>query len=220
MRVIAGRYKGRKLEAPPGRDVRPTSDMVREAVFSMLASLMATGGDAPLAGKSCLDLFAGTGALGVEALSRGAESCVFVEVNPVAAQTLAGNVDRIAGGGLARGERAPDARIIRSDWRLALRRLRGRVDVVFVDPPYRSGYCDEVMKTLLDCDIISDGGFVAIERASPGKNYRGGPGRKARGGKTGMIITEKETRAGGYEGFESVRERRYGRTLVEVYVRA
>ncbi|MDR1042394.1 MAG: 16S rRNA (guanine(966)-N(2))-methyltransferase RsmD, partial [Clostridiales Family XIII bacterium] len=164
MRVISGTYRGKKLIAPQGREVRPTSDKVKEAVFNMVASLISPlSGDAPFAGKSCLDLFAGTGALGIEALSRGADSCVFVESSAAAAETLNKNIESAA-----RGARA---RIVRSDWRVALRRLKGGgvVDVVFVDPPYESGYCDEVMKTLPDYGIISDGGIVVLERAAAGK---------------------------------------------------
>jgi 16S rRNA (guanine966-N2)-methyltransferase len=248
MRVIAGRYKGRKLDAPPGMDVRPTSDKVKEAAFSMIASLVSPpGGDAPLAGSSCLDLFAGTGALGIEALSRGAKSCVFVESSPSAAEVLAGNIARIVGAGKGRAsgddgygradspEGAPayrsagtSARVLKADWRLALRRLSGgagggtpaRFDVAFVDPPYEAGYYDEVMKTFLDYDIISDGGIVALERSSAGKDMRGGAGRRARGGSGGVTLTEEPQRAKArYEGFALIRERRYGKTVIEVYER-
>jgi 16S rRNA (guanine(966)-N(2))-methyltransferase RsmD len=223
MRVIAGIYRGRKLAAPPGEDVRPTSDKVKEALFSMLASIASPlGGDAPLAGKSCLDLFAGTGALGVEALSRGAASCVFVESSRTAAEALAENIERVVGAG-------PSARLMRTDWRLALRRLSGgardrpdaRVDIAFVDPPYEAGYYDEVKKTLLDYDIISDGGIVTLERPSPGKDYGAGAGRRARGGAYRVHITGGPQRGEErYEGFALIRERRYGKTVIEVYERA
>jgi 16S rRNA (guanine966-N2)-methyltransferase len=227
-------------------DVRPTSDKVKEAVFSMLASIASPlGGDAPLAGRSCLDLFAGTGALGIEALSRGAKSCVFVESSPAAAGVLTGNIARVVGEGKERpsghegcgreessesapGRAAgPSARVLRGDWRLALRRLGGgprggtgaRFDIAFVDPPYEAGYYDEVMKTFLDYGIISDGGIVALERSSAGRDSRGGPGRKARGGADGVVITERQQRAERYEGFALIREKRYGKTVIEIYER-
>jgi 16S rRNA (guanine966-N2)-methyltransferase len=252
MRVIAGIYKGRKLDAPPGLEVRPTPDKVKEAVFSMLASIAAPfGGEAPLAGRSCLDLFAGTGALGIEALSRGASSCVFVESSPAAAGTLAGNIARIvgpgeermpghsgyrrteAGGDASAGRGAgPPARVLRADWRLALRRLSGgprggagaRFDVAFIDPPYEAGYYDEVMKTFFEYDIISGSGIVALERAAAGKDKSGGAGRRARGRADGVPITERPQRAEEraeerYEGFRLIRERRYGKTVIELYER-
>ena len=125
MRVVAGSAGGRRLRAPAGRKVRPTTDMVREAVFSSLASLNA------VEGKRVVDLFAGTGALGIEALSRGASSAVFVEADPTAIAVIRAN---LADTGLARG-----ATVVRSD---AIRWVRdaaasgGRFDLVFADPPY------------------------------------------------------------------------------------
>jgi 16S rRNA (guanine(966)-N(2))-methyltransferase RsmD len=197
MRVISGIYRGKKLVAPQGRDVRPTSDKVKESVFNIVASLISPlSGDAPFAGKSCLDLFAGTGALGIEALSRGADSCVFVESSAAAVEALNKNIESVA-----RGARS---RVVKSDWRVALRRLNAGdgVDVAFADPPYEAGYCDEVMKTLLDYDIISDGGIVVLERAAAGK------GAAVRGADVAR-----------YEGFSLIREKRYGKTRIEVYER-
>jgi 16S rRNA (guanine(966)-N(2))-methyltransferase RsmD len=223
MRVIAGIYKGRKLDAPPGNGVRPTAEKVKEALFSMLASLMSPEacGGTPLEGKACLDLFAGTGALGIEALSRGAASCVFVESNPAAAKVLEGNVARTARREAANGRAAPAPRVIRSDWRPALLRLNDRVDIAFIDPPYDAGYYDEVMKTLLDCDIISDGGLAVIERSSSGNDPKRGAGRRARAvaGGIDIIETYQGSLSGRYAGFDLIRERRYGKTLIEVYER-
>jgi 16S rRNA (guanine(966)-N(2))-methyltransferase RsmD len=172
--------------------------MVREAVFSMVASLVSPApGDTPFAGMSCLDLFAGTGALGLEAMSRGAASCIFVESNSEAARALSINLGML--------KSADDARVIRSDWRVALRRYRAApVDLAFIDPPYEAGYYDEVMKTLLDCDIISDGGIVAVERSGAVK---------------GAAVKGAARRNDCYEGFTLLRDRRYGRTLVEIYER-
>jgi 16S rRNA (guanine966-N2)-methyltransferase len=114
VRVVAGRYGGRTLKAPRGREVRPTADRVREALFSILG---------PLDGLAVLDLFAGTGALGIEALSRGAASCVFVDVDtrPVQANLAALGID---------------AEVRRSR---ALSALKGadHYDLVLLDPPYR-----------------------------------------------------------------------------------
>jgi 16S rRNA (guanine966-N2)-methyltransferase len=123
MRVIAGRLGGRRLKAPPGRVTRPTSDRVREALFSMLGDVE---------GASVLDLFAGTGALGIEALSRGARAAVFVERDAGVARILSANLQAL---GIAR----ETARLRRGDVLEALRSARGRketYDLVFIDPPY------------------------------------------------------------------------------------
>jgi 16S rRNA (guanine966-N2)-methyltransferase len=127
MRVISGRLGGRRLKAPRGRATRPTSDRVREALFAMLG---------PLDGQDVLDLFAGTGALGIEALSRGAQSAVFVERDAGAVESLRAN--------LAALEIEPaDAQVRRADALAALRSARGRketYDLVFIDPPYRHAH--------------------------------------------------------------------------------
>ena len=127
MRVIAGRFGGRRLSAPRGRDVRPTADRVREALFSSLEA----GG--ALDGARVLDLYAGTGALGIEALSRGAARAVFVEQDGWAATSLQANLDGL---GVSREE----AELRRADVAAALRDARGRdetYDLVVCDPPYR-----------------------------------------------------------------------------------
>jgi 16S rRNA (guanine966-N2)-methyltransferase len=124
MRVIAGSLGGRRLAAPPGQRTRPTSDRVREALFAALGEVSAS---------VALDLFAGTGALGIEALSRGAERAVFVERDAAAIRSLRANLGAL---GLAE----PRAEVRVADVRVALRTARERgetYDLVFVDPPYR-----------------------------------------------------------------------------------
>jgi 16S rRNA (guanine966-N2)-methyltransferase len=123
MRVIAGSLGGRRLKAPAGRRTRPTSDRVREALFSMLGEL-----ERP----NVLDLFAGTGALGIEALSRGAARAVFVERDPRTAKVLEGNLASL-------GIEEPAAELRRTDVLAALESARGAeetYDLVFIDPPY------------------------------------------------------------------------------------
>jgi 16S rRNA (guanine966-N2)-methyltransferase len=123
MRVIAGRLGGRRLKAPRGRVTRPTSDRVREALFAMLGGLE---------GAAVLDLFAGTGALGIEALSRGAKSAVFVERDASVVRVLAGNLEAL-------GIAAETAQVRRADALEALRSARARketYDLIFIDPPY------------------------------------------------------------------------------------
>lgn len=119
MRVIAGEAGGIRLARPPG-GVRPVSDRAREGLFASLGR--------SVLGARCADLFAGTGALGIEALSRGAARCEFVERNPAAARTIRANLERT---GLA-----GRARVIRADADRFLNRGRGRFDLIFLDPPY------------------------------------------------------------------------------------
>ncbi len=121
MRVIAGTHKGQKLVAPRGVDTRPTSDRVRENVFNLVG---------PLEGARVLDLFAGSGALGIEALSRGAGRAVFVERDPEAVRAIERNLDRL---------RLTGARVIRGDVLHAIAQeatAGAKYDLVLVDPPY------------------------------------------------------------------------------------
>jgi 16S rRNA (guanine966-N2)-methyltransferase len=149
MRVIAGRLGGRRLRAPAGRGTRPTSDRVREALFSMLGGIE---------GAVVLDLFAGTGALGIEALSRGAERAVFVERNPRAARALAENL-----GALELG--APAAELRETDALRAMRAARERAetyDLVFIDPPYRhTGVWGDLAAALPE--LLAPGARVVVE---------------------------------------------------------
>jgi 16S rRNA (guanine(966)-N(2))-methyltransferase RsmD len=123
MRVIAGDLGGRRLQAPRGSSTRPTSDRVREALFAMLGEL---------GGARVLDLFAGSGALGIEALSRGAEQAVFVERDEPALRALAANLEALELG-------KARAQVRRAEARAALRIARRRketYDLIFIDPPY------------------------------------------------------------------------------------
>ncbi len=150
VRIIAGRFGGRRLRVPPGRGTRPTSERVREALFSMLG---------PLEGLEVLDLFAGTGALGIEALSRGAQSAVFVERDHAALGVLGDNLGAL---GLARKE----AEIRRGDALGALRTARERhetYDLIFIDPPY--GHAPDWERTLLAAlpALLKPGSRVVVE---------------------------------------------------------
>ncbi len=142
MRVIAGHLGGRRLGAPPGRTTRPTSDRVREALFSMLGGLD---------GLAVLDLFAGSGALGIEALSRGARRAVFVERDAGALAALRANL-------AALGLEEQRAQVRAGDALRALRAAAARAetyDLVFLDPPYRHATrlgrdCSELLPALLE----------------------------------------------------------------------
>jgi 16S rRNA (guanine966-N2)-methyltransferase len=150
VRVVAGRFGGRRLDAPPGRETRPTSDRVREALFSILG---------PLDGARVLDLFAGSGALALEALSRGAGSAVLVERDARAVRAIRANIDAL---GVGEGE----ARVMQVTARAALRNAFAAgdtYDLVFLDPPYRSapGLGRELSDALEP--LIAAGGRVVTE---------------------------------------------------------
>lgn len=150
MRVIAGRYGGRRLQAPRGRGTRPTSDRVREALFSMLGSVE---------GAQALDLFAGTGALGIEALSRGAIRAVFVERDATALGVLKANMEAL-------NLREPEAEVRRADALAALRTARERretYDLVFVDPPYRDAQAWESRLPAVLPALLAPAGRVVVE---------------------------------------------------------
>jgi 16S rRNA (guanine966-N2)-methyltransferase len=131
MRVIAGRWRGRTLRAPPGQKTRPTADRVREAWMSMLQF--------DLPGASVLDLFAGSGALGFEALSRGAAHVTFVENGPAALRTLKANADSL-------GAKDAEIAIVRADALAFVAALEEHAfDIAFADPPYAGGVAGRLL---------------------------------------------------------------------------
>lgn len=151
MRVVAGTARGRPLAAPAGRSVRPTTDRVREAVLNSLGSLDA------VAGAVVLDLFAGSGALGIEALSRGAAHATFVDSDPKALDAVRGN--------LRRCDLDDRAEVIRSDAFAHLARVRdessgGAPTLVFCDPPYDFDRWHELLEALAE---VAPGAVVVVE---------------------------------------------------------
>ena len=149
MRIIAGAWRGRPLLAPAGQATRPTSDRAREALFSMLQSRLGCFEDLRVA-----DLFAGTGALGLEALSRGAAHCTFVETDRAALDALKRNV---AAFGVQ--ERAD----IRSQD--ATRAAGGPFHLAFLDPPYRSGLGGKALTSLMAAGTLAPGALISVETA-------------------------------------------------------
>lgn len=149
MRVIGGALRGRRLVVPR-RGVRPTRDRVRESLFATLGDVSDT---------SVLDLYAGSGALGIEALSRGAESAVFVEKAAASLSALRRNLTSL---GLS--ERS---RVLHEDAPRAVRRLareQARFDLVLADPPYAAGGLDALLRELADARILLPGATLVIER--------------------------------------------------------
>ena len=152
MRVVAGTVRGRLLQAPPGRGTRPTGDRVREAVFNALGSL------GVVEGADVVDLFAGSGALGIEALSRRAARAVFVERERSALATIRANLERLGLAGPAAVIRAGDAVAAAADPELV-----AGAAVVFADPPYRFGGWAELLGGL------AGAGFTGLLVAESGR---------------------------------------------------
>lgn len=153
MRVVSGTAKGRPLKSVPGTGTRPTTDKVKEAIFSMIGPYF-DGGD-------CLDLFAGTGGLGIEALSRGIGSAVFIDKEPKSIDTVREN--------LKTAKLEEQAEIYRNDANKALFALekRGRkFDLVFLDPPYRHKFGDELMTMMIAKGLLREGAVIVLEHES------------------------------------------------------
>jgi len=153
MRVIAGTAKGRRLRVPAGLHVRPSGARLRESAFCILEHRGA------IAGARVLDLFAGTGALGIEALSRGAAALVAVEQDRDVARLLRENLEHTGV--------APRARVVVSSAEAALARLPvdEPFDVVLVDPPYRTGLAERALEALVARRLVAAGGLVLVEHA-------------------------------------------------------
>lgn len=148
MRVITGRARGVVLKTPEGTTTRPTSDRVKEALFSIIQF------DVPCA--RVLDLFGGTGQLGIEALSRGAKSAVFVDAGEPACKLIREN--------LKRTKLESQARVLRSDYLQFLQQCRETFDIVFLDPPYAEVFLENALKKLAEIDILESGAIIVAER--------------------------------------------------------
>ena len=175
-RIVAGAARGRRLAAPPGQGTRPTADRAREALFSAVEARVGS-----LAGRRVADLYAGTGAVGLEALSRGAAAVLLVESDPAALRTLRANVETV---GLPGAEVRPG----RVERVVAGAAGSAAYDVVFLDPPYDLPDADlrDVLRDLLRHGWAEPGALTVVERAT-----RGGPWTWP-------------------EGYDGVRSRRYG----------
>ena len=148
MRVITGKARGVQLKTPDGMLTRPTADRVKEALFSVI--------NFDLPGASVLDLFAGTGQLGIEALSRGANNAVFVDAREDACKIVRENIRRT--------KLENQARVIRSDYLDYLRRCKEKFDIIMLDPPYAEGFLENALKSITEIDILQSGGIIIAER--------------------------------------------------------
>lgn len=148
MRVITGKAKGVQLKTPDGLQTRPTADRVKEALFSMLQF--------ELPGAKVLDLFGGTGQLGIECLSRGAQEAVFVDASDKACALIREN--------LKRTKLAQQATVHRCDYMDYLKRCSKRFDIILLDPPYAEAYLESALKYITEIDILESNGIIVTER--------------------------------------------------------
>lgn len=148
MRVITGKARGVNLKTPEGLTTRPTADRVKEALFSVINF------DIPNA--RVLDLFGGTGQLGIEALSRGAKSAVFVDAGEPACALIREN--------LRRTKLENQAVVIRADYLAYLSRCKEKFDIIFLDPPYAEVFLENSIKSITEIDILQSGGIIVCER--------------------------------------------------------
>ena len=148
MRVIAGSARGTVLKTPDGMHTRPTADRVKEALFSILQF--------ELPGASVLDLFGGTGQLGIEALSRGAKRAVFVDEREDACRLIKEN--------LKRTKFTEQATVLRSDYAVYLKKCSEKFDIILLDPPYAEVFLENSLNLITEIDILQSGGIIVTER--------------------------------------------------------
>lgn len=163
MRIVSGIYGGRRLRVPKGDRVRPTTDRVKESLFAILRD--------DLPGARCLDLFAGSGNLGIEALSRGAAHVTFVESQSVHIQIIKENLTSLGIG-------KENATVLRGDGRRVLNEFaenERQFDLIFLDPPYDTSLAQDALQVIGSCGVLAPEGVVVVEHArqKPPANFYG-----------------------------------------------
>ncbi len=148
MRVISGKARGVTLKTPTGMATRPTADRVKEAIFSIIQF--------ELLGATVLDLFGGTGQLGIEAISRGAKHATFVDELQDACNLMREN--------LKRTKLEPQATVVRSDYSAYLNSTAAKFDIIFLDPPYAEVFLENSLNLITQIDILQSGGIIVTER--------------------------------------------------------
>ena len=180
MRVITGAARGRKLKTPENYDIRPTTDNVKEAVFNIIQF--------DIEGRRVLDLFAGTGQLGIEALSRGAARCTFVDMNRQAAAIIRENVTAVGF--------ADRAVVQQGDAMAFLAGCREKYDLIFLDPPYQTQLLENCVQAVAKFDILSEHGIMvcesAIEKQLPELAVPYEKGREYRYGKIKLTVYRRQ----------------------------
>ena len=157
MRIVSGSLRGRNIATPAGRNTRPTSDQTRESIFNILAH---AAWAPPLEGAIVADIFAGSGALGLEAISRGAEFCLFVETEPKARGAIRENVEKMNLFGCTRLHRHDATKL-----KVAPGNLRGAFTHIFMDPPYNKGLWRPVLSRLKQQGLIAENGVIILEES-------------------------------------------------------
>lgn len=193
MRVIAGEAKGHPLRAPKGEQTRPTADKIKGAIFSMIESVMMSrqGGDAELwEGRRVLDLYAGSGALGIESLSRGASWADFVDSGGPACRAIRDNLERTKLSSRANVHCVPVRRALAEGYK---EQLRVPYDVVLLDPPYADPTISQVMEELGSAMLVRPEGVVVVEHS------------------------RRVSLSGQYGSISLVKSRRHGDTCVSIY---
>ncbi|MBS5786487.1 MAG: 16S rRNA (guanine(966)-N(2))-methyltransferase RsmD [Clostridioides difficile] len=153
MRIISGRARGLKLNAPKNDNIRPTTDRIKESLFNMISPYILD--------SNVLDLFAGTGSLGIECLSRGAKECIFVDLNKESIKVLNSNIKK--------ANFVNESEVINSDFSNALNSLKlknRKFDIVFLDPPYYENMFIEAIKKIDDFDLLNEDSIVVVEHDS------------------------------------------------------
>ena len=145
MRIISGKYKSKKLESPKSDNIRPTGDKVKQALFTKLHF--------EVLDATVLDLFSGSGALGIEAISNGAKKVVFVDKDRRSVALTKKNLSEISN----------DSKVINADYKTALSILDEKFDIILVDPPYASGFYDDVLSTIFEKNLLSENGIIVCE---------------------------------------------------------
>lgn len=149
MRIIAGDLKGRKLESPKDNRVRPTSDKVKEAIFNIIANFYYD--------EVVIDLFAGTGNFGIEAISRGARHCYFGDKSRDSLALIRENISKC---------RVQDkSTIIAGDYEMVLKRIPEKAQIIFLDPPYKDGLMISCIELINDLDLLEEDGYIIAEHS-------------------------------------------------------
>ncbi|MBQ8884861.1 MAG: 16S rRNA (guanine(966)-N(2))-methyltransferase RsmD [Clostridia bacterium] len=153
MRIIGGKFRSRVLVEFKGEEVRPTADRVKESLFNILSL--------KLIGARVLDLFSGSGALGIECLSRGAKEVVFNDASKDSVKILEKNL------ALLKVKKGEEAKVYNLDFVACLGVMRGEFDVIFLDPPYRFDYGKQALEIIASCKLLSENGIAVCERDRP-----------------------------------------------------
>lgn len=157
MRVISGKFKGRKLGSPSDERVRPTTDRIKETLFNILSSKNPDGYGL------VLDLFGGSGAVGIESISRGADKVIFIDRDPDSVKLIKDNLNHV-------GAKSEEYEVYNVDYEFALKKLRGKkFDFIFADPPYALGLERKIAELIKKHDLLSDKGVLCVEHSSDKK---------------------------------------------------